>query len=439
MNGDKRQPRLAATVVLTRDSPGGLELLLLRRAERGDHNSGAWVFPGGLVDSADRQCHALCSGLDDAEASRRLGIESGGLDLLVAAVRECFEEAGVLFALGPEGHTVDLQGAPGAELSARRGALASGECSLADLCQAHALRLCVDRLHYIAHWLTPIGRAKRFDTRFFVAVLPAGQASAHDAVETVEQVWLTPAEALAPENARRLMTPTRAVIEQLAAFADTPALLAWARASRPVQRVLPRLATRGDGPCPILPGDPAWDEVGRLDPEGSGQAWCEIRPGVPLQLTPGVLRLAAATTGDHSYLVECDPGAWAVIDPGPPDAVHHDNLVAAAPGPLRWICLTDGKGNGDAGQAQGAADLAARTGAQLLGTNRLRATAVGALLGAWPGPAPGTTCYLRAQDGMLFAGVQDLPGAWLAAHGVEWLAARRSFLAPAFPAEEPTP
>lgn len=435
MNGDKRQPRLAATVVLTRDAPAGLELLLLRRAEKGDHNSGAWVFPGGLVDSADRHCHAVCSGIDDAEASRQLGVESGGLDMFVAAVRECFEEAGVLFALGPDGHVVGLQGARGAELSARRGALATGDCSLADLCQTHALRLGVDHLHYIAHWLTPVGRPKRFDTRFFVAVLPEGQASAHDAVETVEQVWLTPAQALAPENARRLMTPTRAVIEQLAVFADTRALLSWARAPRQVQRVLPRLATRGDGPCPILPGDPAWDEVGHLDPEGSGQAWCEIRPGVPLALAPGVLRLAAAATSAHSYLVECDPGVWAVIDPGPPDAGHQDALVAAAPGPLRWICLTDG----DAAQARGADGLAARTGAQVLGAERLRSSPVGKLLAAWPGPAPGTACYLRADDGMLFPGTQDLAGDWLAAHGVEWLAARRGFLTPAFSAAEPTP
>lgn len=433
MSGEKRQPRLAATVVLTRDAPNGLELLLLRRAEKGDHNSGAWVFPGGLVDAADGECHALCDGLDDAEASRRLGVERGGLDMFIAAVRECFEEAGVLYATQADGRTVDLLGERGAALSARRGALATGECSLAELCQAHALRLSVDRLHYIAHWLTPIGRPKRFDTRFFIAVLPEGQATAHDAVETVEQVWLTPAQALAPENARRLMTPTRAVIEQLAAFADTARLLAWARSPRQVQRVLPRLATRGDGPCPILPGDLAWHEVGRLDPEGSGQAWCEVRAGVPLALAPGVLRLTAAATGDHSYLVECDPGAWAVVDPGPTDPVHHDAIIAAAPGPLRWICLTDG----DAAQAHGAGELAARTGAQLRGTDCPSATAVGTLLEAWPGPSPGTACVLRAADGLLFTGAQAPPAEWLAEHGVEWLAARRGFLNPALPAAEP--
>ncbi len=447
MNADKSQPRLAATVVLVRDGPGGLELLLLRRAEKGDHNSGAWVFPGGLVDRGDSQCHALCSGLDDDQASRQLGVERGGLDMLVAAVRECFEEAGVLYALGPDGDVIDLQGAPGTELLARRGALARGDCGLAELCQAHGLHLCVDRLHYIAHWLTPIGRAKRFDTRFFVAVLPEGQASAHDTVETVEQVWLTPAQALAPENARRLMTPTRAVIEQLASFGNTTALVAWARAPRQVQRVLPRLAHGSDGPRPILPGDPAWDEVGHLDPDGHGQAWCEIRPGVPLQLAPGVWRLTAAATGAHSYLVEADPGAWAVIDPGPPDAVHHDALMAAAPGPLRWVCVTDGDADssqhgshpGEARQDQGAAEFAARTGARLWMTDPVRGTPVGALLGAWPGASPGTTCYVKAADGMLFTGMQVPPRAWLSAQRVKWLAARRGFLAAVAPADPPTP
>lgn len=435
MIADKRQPRLAATLVLTRDAPAGLELLLLRRAEKGDHNSGAWVFPGGLVDSTDRACHTLCHGLDDAEASRRLGVESGGLDTVVAALRECFEEAGVLYAVKPDGQLVDLQGAPGLGLLAQRAGLAAGDCDLADLCRAHDLRLCADEVHYIAHWLTPIGRAKRFDTRFFVAVLPAGQASAHDAIETVEQVWLTPAQALAPANVRRMLTPTRAVIEQLAAFPDTAALLTWARRPRRVQRVLPRLATRGDGPWPILPGDPAWDEVGHLDPDGNGLAWCEIRSGVPMPLAPGVLRLTAAASGDHSYLVECKPGAWAVIDPGPVDAAHRDALIAAAPGPLRWIVRTDS----DPSQSFGAADLAARTGAQSVGMDEPMDSALGAALVAWPGPDPGTRCYLGAADHMLFTGSQALPPAWMAAHGVEWLAARRGFLAAAAAAAGPAP
>src|SRR5687768_1751191 len=92
-----RPPRQAATLVVARDGPQGLEVLLLLRAERGDHNSGAWVFPGGLVDPGDREAHAVCDGPDDATLSAALGVPEGGLDPAVAAIRECFEECGLLF------------------------------------------------------------------------------------------------------------------------------------------------------------------------------------------------------------------------------------------------------------------------------------------------------------------------------------------------------
>lgn len=424
---DKRTPRLAATLVLTRDGPDGLELLLLRRADKGDHNSGAWVFPGGLVDAADRQAHAVCADLDDTTASRGLSLPGAGLDLYVAALRECFEEAGVLFATQADGRPVDLQGDSGERLLQQRAALHRGETDLATVCADFGLQLRPGQLHYIAHWLTPLGRAKRFDTRFFVAVLPAGQASAHDTVETVEQVWLTPAQALAPDHARRLMTPTRAIIENLAAFTDTQAMRAWAGRPRQVERVLPRLATRAEGPCPILPGHPAWDEVGRLDPEGRGDAWCEPRPGVPVALAPGVRRLVTAGPvgpAEGSYLVECAFDGWAVIDPGPRDAAHRDALIAAVPGPIRWICLTDA----DPARARGAADLQAHTGAQLLGPKLAPGTEVGSLLRACPGPQPGECSYLLLTEGLLFTGGQNPAPDWLHEHQVAWLAPREGFV-----------
>jgi len=432
MTSDTIRPRLAATLVVVRDAPGGLEVLLLRRAEKGDHNSGAWVFPGGLIDVADRRCHGVCLGLDDAQASARLGVAGGGLDQYVAAIRECFEEAGLLFAVGADGQIVDLEGERGARLSAWRGPLGSGACDLGDVCRDFDLRLAVDRLFYIGHWLTPLGRAKRFDTRFFLAVLPDGQASAHDAVETVEHVWLSPARALSAENTRRLMTPTRAMIEQIAAFADTRTLLDWARSPRQVARVLPRLATGAAGLVPVLPDHPVWAEVGRLDAQGRGDAWCEIHPGVPVRLSPGLLRLSAPGSGQHSYLVECGNQEWAVIDPGPPEEGHLDAALAAATGPIRWVCLTDG----DAEQAAGAAWLQARTGAQVLIPGQGQGTAPGMVLRAWPGPTAGTMSYLLVPERMLFAGAQTVPPAWLAEHGIEWLAPRRGFLAQVLAAEE---
>jgi len=424
MKADAVNPRVAATLVVVRDAPSGLEVLLLRRADKGDHNSGAWVFPGGLVDAGDRRCHGACIGLDAARASALLGVEAGGLDYYVAAIRECFEEAGLLFAVDEGGQFVNMHGESGGRLSALRGPLNSGDCEFADFCRDFGLRLSADRLFYIGHWLTPKGRAKRFDTRFFLAVLPDGQASVHDEVETVEQVWLPPVAALSPENTRRLMTPTRAMIEQLAVFSDTGALLDWARSRREVPCVLPRLATSHVGPCPILSNHPAWAEVGRLDPDGRGDAWCEIRPGVPVRLSPGVLRLSAGESGCHSYLVDVGRNEWAVIDPGPRGEDHLNAVIAAAPGPIRWIFLTDG----EAEQLESAARLQAHTGAQVHGPQSHNGVEPATTLRAFPGPTGNAMSYLLVREKILFAGAQAVPRAWLAEQDVAWLAPRQGFL-----------
>src|SRR4051794_26637367 len=137
--GDERPPRAAATIVVLRDGDRGIEVLLSRRAERGDHNSGAWVFPGGIVEAGDALAHTGCDGLDDAEAGRRLGLASGGLDYYVTAIRECFEESGLLFARGDSEALVDLDGSDAARLSPWRSALHRCERSIADFCAAERL------------------------------------------------------------------------------------------------------------------------------------------------------------------------------------------------------------------------------------------------------------------------------------------------------------
>jgi len=151
----ERPPRAAATIVVVRDGAQGIEVLLSRRAERGDHNSGAWVFPGGVVDAGDRAAHEVCDGIDDATASTRLGLPSGGLDYYVAAVRECFEESGLLFATGAgraHGELVQLDaGSLGEPLSPWRGRLHRGENSVLEFCREFGLRLTLDRLVYLSH------------------------------------------------------------------------------------------------------------------------------------------------------------------------------------------------------------------------------------------------------------------------------------------------
>ncbi len=340
-----RPPRPSATVVVVRESPAGPEVLLLRRAERGDMNSGAWVFPGGLVDAGDAACGACADGLDDAGANARLGVASGGLAFYVAAVRECFEECGLLFAGDTPGRLADE--ATVARLERWRGPLHRGETSFSDFCAEQGLRLALDRLVYCAHWVTPVGLPKRFDTRFFAAEAPPAQPAAHDEGETVEHRWLRPADVLADRAAYKMMTPTVHTLQSIARHEAAADWLEAMRAQATVPTVVPRLARGAAGKRPITPDEPAYAEVGRLDPEGRGEVCFEIQTDVAVRLSPRVLRVTAGNgsvmtgPGTNTYLVGGGPrNEWAVIDPGPALAAHVEAILAAAPGPIRHILVT---------------------------------------------------------------------------------------------------
>jgi glyoxylase-like metal-dependent hydrolase (beta-lactamase superfamily II)/8-oxo-dGTP pyrophosphatase MutT (NUDIX family) len=366
----ERPPRPAATIVVVREGAGGgIEVLLSRRAERGDHNSGAWVFPGGVVEARDAEAHAACGGLGDAEASRRLGLPQGGLDYYVAAVRECFEESGLLFAHGRDGQLVDLDGADAARLGPWRGALHRGEQGMAALCAAEGLHIAADRLVYLSHWLTPLGRPKRFDTRFFIAAVPPTQTAAHDGNELVEQLWLVPADALARSSTLKLLTPTQKTLELLARFSDVPALMAWAEAPRTVALVTPRVASGSEGFRPVMPDEPAWAELGRIDPAGHGKASYELVPGRAVRLSDRVIRVTAGNgsvmtgPGTNTYLIQSSNGEWAAIDPGPAIDAHVEAIVAASPGPISRIFVTHTHND----HSPAARALKARTGAAVHG------------------------------------------------------------------------
>jgi glyoxylase-like metal-dependent hydrolase (beta-lactamase superfamily II)/8-oxo-dGTP pyrophosphatase MutT (NUDIX family) len=340
-----RPPRPAATLVVARDGAQGVDVLLLLRAERGDHNSGAWVFPGGLVDATDARSHEACTGPDDAQASARLNLPKGGLDFHLAALRECFEECGLLFAVDAQGKAVSADMAD--SLQPWRGPIHRGERSLANFARETGVRLDLGRMAYLSHWLTPLGRAKRFDTRFFIAVAPDGQRAAHDGVEMTDHRWMRPRDALAEGDALKLMGPTRATLMTLADFETTEALMTWARSRREVPRIFPRVATGAQGERPVMPDDHAWAELGRLDPQGLGSAHYDIVAGRPVRLSERVIRITCGNAsvmtgpGTNSYLVGGGPrNEWAVIDPGPADEAHLRALVAAAPGPITRILVT---------------------------------------------------------------------------------------------------
>ena len=343
-----RAPRAAATIVVVRDGAAGIEVLLSRRAERGDHNSGAWVFPGGIVDPGDRQSHDCCAGLDDAAASARLGLPAHGLDYYIAAVRECFEESGLLFATdASRGDLVRLDGATGARLGAWRGPLHRNERTLGEMCREFGLTLALDRLVYLSHWLTPLARPKRFDTRFFIAAAPSSQTAAFDGTEMIEQLWLRPAEALARASELKLMTPTQKSLELVGCYTTVEALLAWARAPREVALIMPRVAHGRQGMRPVLPDEPAFAELGHIDPAGHGSGCYDIQVATAVRLSPRLIRVTADNgslmtgPGTNTYLLGGgERNEWAVIDPGPLDEGHVEAIIKAAPGPIRWIFAT---------------------------------------------------------------------------------------------------
>ena len=471
-----RPARAAATLVVVRDGEGGIEVLLSRRTQSNDQFSGAWVFPGGIVDAGDRAAHEHCIGLDDASASAQLGLPSGGLDYFVAAVRECFEESGLLWAVDGAGDLVRLDHAGGETLGAWRSPLHRGERTLSAFCSESGLRLAVDRLVYLSHWLTPHGRPKRFDTRFFVAALPPTQTAAFDGTEMVEQLWLRPAEALARSAEMKLMTPTQKTLELVSRYANVNELLAWARAPRSVPLTMPRVAVGRQGMRPVLPDEHAWAELGRLDPAGHGHACYDIQPGVAVRLSPRLIRVSANNgnmmtgPGTNTYLV--GGGAaneWAVIDPGPLDERHVDAIIEAAPGKIRWIFVTHTHND----HSPATVPLQARTGAQVFGRvaahQEWQDTSfapdthlVGGERFELPGPAgqsstlhavhtPGHAsnhiCYLLEEEKMLFTGdhvmqsstvVINPPDGDMAAylrslhelqeHDLEWLAPGHGFL-----------
>jgi 8-oxo-dGTP pyrophosphatase MutT (NUDIX family) len=233
--------RPSSTLVVVRDGAEGLQALVLKRAERGDQNSGAWVFPGGLLDASDRFAHAHADGLTDAQASARLGLPEGGLDFYLAALRECFEEAGLW--LTPS------TASPGESLVIQewRAKLQRGQASLSDFCASHGLRLPASELHYISHWITPLEMPKRFDSRFFVARAPAGQDVRHDGTEMVDHRWVRPADMLEKEPAIKVMGPALHIMKQLSPFNTVSSVLDWARQLGPVPTFMPRLVRDENG------------------------------------------------------------------------------------------------------------------------------------------------------------------------------------------------
>ena len=241
--------RPSSTVVLVRATDGEPEIFLVQRHARSSFGA-AYAFPGGVVDPEDAEVHDYCRGVSSRTADANLGVKDGGLDYYSAAVRELFEESGALLA-NPD------EVAEGPE--AARDALNDNSEDWANFVARNELELNCDQLHYIGHWITPEQQARRYDTRFFLAVMPEGQQANHCGGELTNSCWVTAHDALAAGREGRIILhfPTIKTLETIEKQKTLDALVDWASSCVEwgVTTILAAIIERDGRQEIVMPGD----------------------------------------------------------------------------------------------------------------------------------------------------------------------------------------
>ena len=422
--------RPAATLVLTRDTSEGIEVLLLQRTWDAVFLPGFYVFPGGAVDDNDYGGRDHAPNANDAAISQTMSLNEGGVDYMLAAVRECFEEAGILLALTEDGRPISADHPAFDE----RDDVFQGKTSFAELCQRHQLTLPLDRLAYLSHWTTPPGPPRRFDTRFFVAPAPDGQLATHDGTETIDHLWISPAQALEEHRtSRRLLgLPTLQTLRVLADFDSTDAVMRYAHANPPDPvSSKPWPALKRGKLVELEPGSPGYDEARKLDPEAEGTTKAEITPGEAVEIAAGVKRITAPNPGmmtgpgTNTYVFGWE--RFTVLDPGPNDAGHIDRLLEMTGGVIDQVVVT----HTHMDHSPAVAALKAKTGCRVYGLpapdgpgqdssftpddqpdqGDLIVTEAGILKALHtPGHASNHLCFLLQDQAMLFSGDHIMQG-----------------------------
>jgi 8-oxo-dGTP pyrophosphatase MutT (NUDIX family) len=260
-------PKKAATVILLRDKKlDGFEVFLLQRHEKSSFMGGNFVYPGGRVDRDDGSME-ICSyskGVTSEEAQKILGgafSPDESLAYWIAAIRELYEEAGVLLAYDQRGDLLRLRNRDEQEkFSNYRRVLQKAEIGICGIAKKENLSFALDQLRYYAHWITPEARSERFDTYFFLARYPSGQEATHDQKETTAGIWITPREAL-QENlvgGTVLSPPTLKTLEDLARFKTIDEVYTSLNEAE-IPTILPVLTKISSGPMLIFPWDPEYE------------------------------------------------------------------------------------------------------------------------------------------------------------------------------------
>lgn len=431
--------RPAATVLLLRDTPdnGGLEVLMTRRSGTASFAPGAYVFPGGGIDALD------ASPETHAAADRRPAQGDLHLTQAIAAIRESFEELGVLLAR----HT----GGPRKGLMADAHDIAAIDRHLpfAAQCQARGLRLAADSVYLLAHWTGDRDLPRRFEVPFLVARMPEGQEPVADETEQFEPVWVRPADALARHEAGQffMIYPTIRTLQRLAKFDATQAVLDAVAHEQPLWVSCPRAGLLGGTEARYMEDEMPFGELALVCPDGQIVHPLDWQTERAVPLLRNVQRLTAPNPGvmtgpgTNSYLVGDPATGFIAIDPGPADAEHLDKLWRAAGGDIRMIVCTHSHPDHSPGAAplQALCVQAGRAAPPILGLpsaptaraasaftpdRALQNNELLALMGKapegkithtlqvihTPGHAANHLCLLLQEDGLLFSGDHILNG-----------------------------
>lgn len=428
--------RAAATVLLLRDSEAGIEVLMTRRSVTASFAPGAYVFPGGQIDAADEAA---------AHIAARRPTQSGlQLTQAIAAIREGFEELGVLLARHADGRPVSAQYIASMDRDT------ASPVSFAEQCAARGLVLASDQVFTLAHWITDRDLPKRFDVPFLVARMPEGQTPTADESEQFEPCWVRPADALARHAAGSffMIFPTVRTLQRLAAYASVDAVLQACApqggAEQPLWTSCPRAGLLRGQDARYMESDSPYGELALVCPDGQLLHALDWQSERAVPLLRNVQRLTAPNPGamtgpgTNSYIVGDAATGYLVIDPGPNDAGHIDRLWRATEGNIRMIVCT----HSHADHSPGAAPLqalckekppilglssapTARSSARFTAERELRDGERLVLAGTTaegepvthtlraihtPGHAANHLCLVLEEDGLLFSGDHILNG-----------------------------
>jgi recombination protein RecT len=347
-------PHAAATMLLLRDTPAGIEVLMTRRSPTASFAPNAYVFPGGRIDEADTAAHRI--------ATRRRTQSRAQLTQAIAAIRESFEELGVLLAHHADGTPVTAAEIAGMDRSTTDTAVA-----FAEQCAERGLLLSADKVFTFAHWITDRDLPKRFDVPFLMARMPEGQTPTADETEQFEPCWVRPADALSRHAQGQffIIFPTVRTLQRLATYGSVDAVM-HACAQReegegPLWTSCPRGGFLKGKEVRYMEDESPYGELALVCPDGQMLHALDWQSEQPVALLKNVRRLTAPNPsamtgpGTNSYIVGDAATGYLVIDPGPNDAEHIARLWKATQGDIRMIVCT----HSHADHSPGAAPLAA--------------------------------------------------------------------------------